>query len=117
MASDSSREASPLESARKRQKTFDKPTSDSATPISTTQTSHPSVAGGQSTTNTFTAGVNSTVDSDNMGNESSKFNVDAFQSEREIAVGISRYINETNPGFNGILKQRCVLSLPQSLLC
>jgi tRNA pseudouridine13 synthase len=32
-----------------------------------------------------------------------------FQPEREAQVGILHFVNLSNPGFSGTLKQRCVL--------
>jgi tRNA pseudouridine13 synthase len=32
-----------------------------------------------------------------------------FQPEREAEVGILHFVNLSNPGFSGTLKQRCVL--------
>lgn len=40
----------------------------------------------------------------------------ALQIEKEAKAGILRYVNETNPGFSGILKQRYVTLHPLCLL-
>src|SRR5271163_3815462 len=82
----------PAEPPRKRQK-LSPPPSTSRTPATKTQQSGKQVA-------TIETQMTQTrvVVSDN-----------GFQPEREAQVGILHFVNGTNPGFSGTLKQRYVL--------
>lgn len=37
--------------------------------------------------------------------------IGGFQPEREVEVGITEFVNTTNTGFSGVLKQRHVLTV------